>query len=90
MGLIFTGTITNETFAISATDGVQFISVKNQAGSSGPITVLGTLPMGGKASSAINVAAGEILTISAGGNTVIDSLTIVAASGELVDVVAAQ
>ena len=90
MGLVFTGTVTNETFAIDAKDGIQYISIKNQSGSSGPITVAGTLAVGGKASSAISVAAGDIVTISAGGNTVIESLTIVAASGETADVVAAQ
>lgn len=90
MGLVFTGTVTNETFSIDDKDGIQYISIKNQSGSSGPITVTGTLSIGSKASSAISVAAGEIVTVTAGNNTVIGSLTIVAASGETADVIAAQ
>ena len=90
MGLVFTGTVSNETFSLDSKDGVQYISIKNQSGSSGPITVAGTLAIGGKTSSAINVAAGDIVTITAGNNTVIDSLTIVAGSGETADVIAAQ
>lgn len=90
MGLVFTGTVSNETFSLDSKDGVQYISIKNQSGSSGPITVAGTLAIGGKTSSAINVAAGDIVTITAGNNTVIDSLTIVAGSGETADIIAAQ
>ena len=89
MAKVFTGSITNTTFSINADNGIKYISIKNQSGSSRAITVAGTLGIGATASSTINVAAGEIVTISAG-EDVIDSLTIVAGSGETVDIVASQ
>ena len=89
MAKVFTGTITNTTFSISSGNGIKYISIKNQSGSSGPVTVTGTLSIGATSSSAISVAAGNIVTISAG-EDVIDSLSIVAASGESVDIIASQ
>ena len=89
MAKVFTGSITNTTFSINSDNGIKYISIKNQTGSSGPITVAGTLGIGTTTSSAISVAAGEIVTVSAG-EDVIDSLTIVAASGETVDIIASQ
>ena len=89
MAKVFTGSITNSTFRILAENGIKYISIKNQSGSSGPITVAGTLDIGSTSASTINVAAGEIVTVSAG-EDVIDSLTIVAGSGETVDIIASQ
>ena len=89
MAKVFTGSITNTTFSINAGNGIKYISIKNQSGSSGAITVAGTLNIGSTAASTINVAAGEIVTVSAG-EDVIDSLTIVAGSGETADIIASQ
>jgi|TARA_R110002074_G_scaffold159245_1_gene316586 hypothetical protein len=86
---VFTGTITNSSFNIDTQDSITHISIKNKSTSSGVITVLGTLPIGSLNSSAIDVGVGEIITIGTGGS-VIGSLTIVAAAGEFVDIIATQ
>jgi len=87
--MVFTGTITNTTMTLTPQDGISYISIKNQSTSSGPITVTGTLGLGGIASTPLSIPAGNIITVSSGGG-VISSLVIIAGSGELIDIIASQ
>ena len=87
--MVFTGTITNTTMTLTPQDGVVYISIKNQSLSSGAITVAGSLGIGGISSSPLSVAAGEVITVSTGGN-VIESLVIICGAGESADIIASQ
>tara|TARA_R110001599_G_scaffold5726_3_gene28490 strand:- start:1504 stop:1773 length:270 start_codon:yes stop_codon:yes gene_type:complete len=89
MGLVFTKQINNTTFVLDTADGVRHVSVKNSSASAVNISITGTLPLNGLASAAMNLAQGDIVTISS--DTPIDGLTVTSGSvSALADIICTQ
>jgi hypothetical protein len=89
MGLVFTKQISNTAFVLDTSDGIRHVSIKNSSASALNISITGTLPLNGLASAAMNLAQGEIVTVSS--DTPLDGLTITSASASaLADIICTQ
>jgi hypothetical protein len=83
---VFTSEITNSSLTITPSMGVQKLSVYNGTTTAG--TILGNRTLGATTSSALNIAEGETVTVTAIEASVIDSLVITAPSGCTLKIIA--
>lgn len=89
MSKVFTKQISNTSFALETTDGIKYMSIKNNSASAQEIVITGTLVVNGVASGAIRLAQGDIVTIAS--DTPLDGVTITSASASaLADLIATQ
>ena len=89
MSKVFTKQISNTSFALETTDGIKYMSIKNNSASAQEIVITGTLVVNGVASGAIRLAQGDIVTIAS--DTPLDGVTITSASATaLADLIATQ
>lgn len=79
---IFTAAYVGSGTAISITedDGIQAVSVSVSGTGTTSATITGTLKLGSVTPSAISIATGESVTISAGSGNVLDNITITRAT----------
>jgi len=74
----YTGAGTN--IVIVEDDGIQAVSVSVSGTGTSSATITGTLKLGSVSPSAISIATGESVTISAGSGNVLDNITITRAT----------
>lgn len=79
---IFTGAYVGGGSSITITedDGIQAVSVSVSGTGTSSATITGTLNLGSVTPSAISIATGESVTISAGSGNVLDNITITRAT----------
>ena len=89
MSKVFTKQISNTSFALETTDGIKYMSIKNNSASAQEIVITGTLVVNGVASAAITLAQGDIVTMAS--DTPLEGVTITSGGASaLADLIATQ